>query len=145
MLWSQLQLRRYEFLVRESPGHMTIFTIFLSLRGHSRRLYMITSADARPGSVWRPAEVFRDRRGKARFSAVFTQVKQSVYVQWCISRSFVLPTCPQRHRNFIFCPLALVLSKLFLAMTLKFTKDFDNCYSTRSLHLNHPQLLKCNY
>ena len=49
--------------------------------GAGWRLYIITSFDARLGTVRRPVGVFKDRPSAVRCLAEFTPIKQSVHVQ----------------------------------------------------------------
>jgi len=109
--------------IKKSLGHVIIST----RRGAGRLLYMIASANARPGTVRRariesqardnfnlygrrPPSVYDSigqcpaGHGTGKIDRVqhgarqiFTQVKQNVHVQWCMSISF-LPSCLQRNR-----------------------------------------------
>jgi len=86
MLWSQLKLTSYDFTDLHITGEfdnrpgtgrfLRIFYFVVTYRtGAGRRLYMITSADARPGTVRRCKRSAGHRTVPCRFYANFQ-------VQW---------------------------------------------------------------
>jgi len=88
MLWSQIKLTSYDFSdlhitgkydIQPGTGRFSrIFSYVVTYRtGAGRRLYMITSADARPDIVRCPAGVVRDQPDTVRCPAELTRMKQN--------------------------------------------------------------------
>jgi len=86
MLWSQIRLTKYDFSDLHITGEfdnrpgigrfLRIFSCVVTYRtGGGRRLYMISSADAQPGTVRCPGGVVKNQPDTVRCPADFTQMK----------------------------------------------------------------------
>jgi len=103
-LWSQ-RSANHQWLFENRMGTRRFSTIFscvvTSRTGDGRRLYMITSADARPCTVRRPVGVVRDRPRTTQCTADFTLKKHIFTAIMYISRSsfVIMPPNKQVVKN----------------------------------------------
>jgi len=137
MLWSQINMTSYDFTDLHITGErfLIIFSCVVTYRtGAGRRLYIKTSADARPGTVRRCKRSARHRTVPGQFYA-------NVHVQLWIYLYQNLPSFLQRNR-LLKKRLRLTLTVMMMKTTL--AQDCKYFNSTCSLHVNHPQLLKRN-
>jgi len=86
MLWSQIKLTSYDFSDFHITGRFLRFfsCMFTYRTGAGRRLYTITSADARPGTVRCRTVPGRRCKRSAEHRTVPGQFYTNFYVQWYI-------------------------------------------------------------